>query len=150
MQVAPLASGRYPVVREKDATLGGADCYLVSSVMDLSKSPEIGKPGTASTTLWIGKKDSLIHQSRTKYVEKVDSSAASSEQAIDDAIVKSLEMQKKPATPEAIAAMRPQMREIMKQVQSTLKSGFASGLVFTQTHENIVVNETLSPADFTR
>jgi hypothetical protein len=38
----------------------------------------------------------------------------------------------------------------MKQVQTTLKSGFESGLVSTQTHENIVVNEKLSPADFAR
>jgi hypothetical protein len=37
-----------------------------------------------------------------------------------------------------------------KQVQSTIKSGFESGVVFTQTHENIVVNEESSPAHFTR
>jgi hypothetical protein len=40
------------------------------------------------------------------------------------------------------------MKAIMKQVQSTLKSGFESGVVFTQTHENIVVNEKFSPTDF--
>jgi hypothetical protein len=119
-------------------------------MIDLSKVPNIGKPGTVSTTLWIGKKDFLIHQSRTKYVEKVDENTASSDQAIDEAIKTSLKMQNKPATPEAIAAMRPQMKTIMKQVQTTLKSGFESGLVSTQTHENIVVNEKLSPADFAR
>jgi len=59
-------------------------------------------------------------------------------------------MQNKPATPETIAAMRPQMKTIMKQVQTTLKSGFESGVVSTQTHQNIVVNEKFSPADFTR
>jgi ABC-type hemin transport system substrate-binding protein len=59
-------------------------------------------------------------------------------------------MQNKPATPEAVAAMRPQMKVIMKQVQATLKSGFESGVVFTQTHENISVNEKLSPSDFDR
>jgi hypothetical protein len=37
-----------------------------------------------------------------------------------------------------------------QQVQSTIKSGFESGVVFTQTHENIVVNARSSPADFTR
>ena len=46
--------------------------------------------------------------------------------------------------------MRPQMRAIMKQVQSTLKSGFESGITFTQTHNNIAVNEKFSPADFIR
>ena len=149
--IAPVASGSYPLQKEKDAKVGDIDCYVVSSVIDFSKIPDNkGKPGTASTTLWIGKKDFLIHQSRTRYVEKVDSNTPPSDQAIDDAIKKSLKMQNKPATPEAIAAMRPQMKAIMKQVQTTLKSGFESGIVFTQTHENIVVNESLSPTDFTR
>ena len=148
---APAASGRFPLQKEKDAKVGDVDCYVVSSAMiDLSKVPSIGKHGTVSTMLWIGKKDLLIHQSRTKYVEKVDENTASSDQAIDEAIKTSLKMQNKPATPEAIAAMRPQMKTIMKQVQTTLKSGFESGLVSTQTHENIVVNEKLSPADFAR
>jgi hypothetical protein len=35
-------------------------------------------------------------------------------------------------------------------VQSTLKSGFESGVVSTQTHENISVNQKFSPADFAR
>jgi outer membrane lipoprotein-sorting protein len=148
--VAPVASGRHPLKMEKDGKVGDIDCYVVSSVLDFSKIPDNqGKPGTATTMLWIGKRDFLIHQSRTKYVEKVDTSATS-DRAIDDAIKKSLEMQNKPVTPEAIAAMRPQMKTIMKQVQSTLKSGFESGIVFTQTHENIVVNEKLSPSDFDR
>jgi hypothetical protein len=65
---------------------------------------------------------------------------------MDEAIKKSLKMQNKPATPEAIAAMRPQMKANMEQ----LKSGFESGVVSTQTHENIVLNPKFSPADFTR
>jgi outer membrane lipoprotein-sorting protein len=145
--IAPAASGRYPLQKKEDAKVGDVDCYVLSSVMDLSKQPDKGKPGTATTVLWIGKSDFLIHQCRTTYVEKVDSSATS-DRAIDEAIKKSLEMQNKPATPEAVAAMRPQMKVIMKQVQATLKSGFESGIVFTQTHENIVVNEKLSLSDF--
>jgi outer membrane lipoprotein-sorting protein len=148
--ITPVASGRYPLKKEKDAKAGGVDCYVVSSTMDLSKAPEKSKPGTASTTLWIGKRDFLIHQTRTKYVEKVDASAPPGDSAIDEAIKKSLEMQHKPATPETIAAMRPQMKTIMKQVQATLKSGFESGVVFTQTREDIVVDEKFTPADFTR
>jgi hypothetical protein len=149
--VAPVASGRHPLQKEQDAKVGDVECYVVSSVIDFSKIPDNkGKPGIASTILWIGKKDFLIHQSRTRYVEKVDSNTPPSDQAIDDAIKKSLKAQNKPATPEAIAAMRPQMKAIMKQVQTTLKSGFESGVVFTQKHENIVVNESLSPTDFTR
>jgi RNA polymerase sigma factor (sigma-70 family) len=146
--IAPVASGRHPLQKEPDAKVGDVDCYVVSSTLDFSKIPDnSGKPGTASTTLWIGKADFLIHQCRTKYVEKADASA--SDQAIDDAIKKSLEIQKKPVTPEAIAALRPQMAAIMKQVQASLKSSFESGVVFTQTHENIVLNPKLSPADFT-
>ncbi len=140
---APAASGRYPLKKEKDAKVGDVDCFVVSSEMiDLSKVPDIGKPGKVSTMLWIGKRDFLIHQSRTKYVEKEDSS----DRAIDEAIKKSLKMQNKPVTPESVAAMRPQMKAIMEQ----LKSGFESGLVSTQTHENIVVNQKFSPADFAR
>jgi len=139
----PAASGRYPLKIEKEEMVGDVDCYVVSSEMiDLSKVPSIGKPGKVSTMFWIGKKDSLIHQTRTRYVEKADSS----DQALDDAIKKSLKMQNKPVTPEAVAAMRPQMKAIMEQ----LKSGFESGVVFTQTHENIVVNQKFSPADFAR
>jgi outer membrane lipoprotein-sorting protein len=140
---APAASGHYPLKMEKDAKVGDVNCYVISSEMlDLSKVPDIGKPGTASTMFWIGKRDFLIHQTRTKYVEKEDSS----DQAIDEAIKKSLKMQNKPVTPEAVAAMRPQMKAIMGQ----LKSGFESGVVYTQTHEDIVVNQKFSPADFAR
>ena len=148
--IAPVRSGRHPLQKEPDVKMGDMDCYVVSSTLDFSKIPDNGgKPGTATTTLWIGKQDFLIHQSRTKYVEKVDAGATSA-QAIDDAIKKSLIMQNKPVTPEAIAAMRPQMIVIMKQVQTTLKSGFESGVVSTQTHENIIVNQKFSPADFAR
>jgi hypothetical protein len=147
---APAVSGRSPLKKENDAKVGDVDCYVLSSVMDLSRSPDKGKPGTAAAMLWIGKSDFLIHQCRARYVQKVESSAPPSDQAIDEAIKKALEMQNKPATPEAVAAMRPQMQAVMKQVQSTLKSGFESGLVFTQTRENIVLNEKFTPADFTR
>lgn len=147
---ASAMSGRSPLKRENDAKVGDVDCYVVASVMDPSNAPDQGKPGTASAMLWIGKSDFLIHQCRARLVGKADFSAPPSDQAIDEAIKKSLEMQNKPATPEAIAAMRPQMKAIMKQTQSTLKSGFESGIVFTQTRENIVVNEKLTPADFTR
>jgi len=140
---APAASGRYPLKTEKDAKVGDVDCYVVSSEgIDLSKVPNIGKPGTLDTTLWIGKSDFLIHQIRTRYVEKADSS----DKAMDEAIKKALEIQHKAATPEAIAAMRPQMKTVMKQVQSSL----GAGVVSTQTHEKIVVNQNYSQADFTR
>lgn len=148
--IAPVRSGRHPLQKEPDGKVGNVDCYVVSSTLDFSKIPDNGgKPGTAATTLWIGKQDFLIHQCSTKYMEKVDTSATS-DQAIDEAIKKSLEMQNKPVTPEGIAAMRPQMTAVMKQVQATLKSSFESGVVSTQTHENIVANQKFTPADFAR
>jgi hypothetical protein len=147
---APALAGRDPLQRESDARVGGVECYVVSSVMDLSKQPKAAKSGSADTTLWIGKEDFLIHQCRTKYVEKMASAGAPNDQAIDDAIKTTLQTQHKPVTAEAIAAMRPQMKAIMSQVQATLKSGFASGLVFDQKHEDIVVNEKLPAADFAR
>ena len=148
--IAPVRSGRHPLQKEPDGKVGNVDCYVVSSTLDFSKILDNGgKPGTAATTLWIGKQDFLIHQCSTKYMEKVDTSATS-DQAIDEAIKKSLEMQNKPVTPEGIAAMRPQMTAVMKQVQATLKSSFESGVVSTQTHENIVANQKFTPADFAR
>jgi len=138
----PAASGRYPLKKEKDEKVGDVDCYVVlSEGIDLSKVASIGKPGTLDTKLWIGKKDFLIHQTRTRYVEKADSS----DKAMDDAIKKALALQHKAATPDAIAEMRPQMKTIMEQ----LKSSFTAGIISTQTHENIVVNQNYSPADFT-
>ena len=141
----PVIAGKYPVKKEKDDSIGSAACYVISAEQDLSKA---GKPGTVATTLWIGKQDFLIHQSRVRYVEQVDDSAATSDQALDDAIKKSLETQHQPVTPEAIAAMRPQMRAIMKQVQSTLQAGFKSGLVTTVTHQNISVNRDFPASAF--
>jgi len=148
--VWPAISGHHPLKQEPDATVGGVDCYVVSTEVDLSKEPNAQKPGTESATVWIGKQDFLIHQSRTRYMEKVDDKAAMSDKTIDEACKKSLEMQNKPATPEAIAALRPQMRTIMKQVESTLKTNFKNGVVTTQTHEDISVNQNFSPSDFGR
>jgi hypothetical protein len=147
--VGPALAGTFPLHREKNEKLGEIECYVLSAEMDFSKQPQPEKPGKAYTTLWIGTGDALIHQSRTRYVEKVDASA-SNDQAVDEAIRKALEAQNKPVTPEAIAAMRPQMRAIMKQVQATLKSGFEAGIVFTRLHEHIVVNKHASPSEFAR
>lgn len=148
--VYPAIAGRYPLKKEADARVDEVDCYVVSSETDLSKVPGAGKPGTVAATLWIGKQDFLVHQTRSRYVEKVDENALANDQAVDEAIKKSLQLQNKPVTPEAIAALRPQMRQIMKQVESSLKASFQEGVVMTQTHERIVLNQSFSPADFSR
>src|ERR1035437_1387372 len=142
-----VALGRSELKKEKDETIGNVDCHVISSIINTSKMraegklPEgMGEMGTAtSTTLfWIGKKDHLIHQTQTS----VDTASVVLQMS-DAAIKNMLEKQNKPATPEAIAAWRTQMDAMMKQVQG-------AKYVFTETHENIVVNQKFSPADFTR
>jgi len=146
--IYPAIAGRYPLKKEQDGKAGGVDCYVVSAEMDLSKVPDAGKPGTVSATLWIGKQDFLVRQTRTRYVEKVDDNALLSDQTIDAASKQTLVMQNQPATPDAIAAMRPRMKAMMKQMQGTLKASFANGILMTQTHENISVNQKFSTSDF--
>jgi RNA polymerase sigma factor (sigma-70 family) len=139
--------GRSEIKKEKDEAIGNVDCHVISSVINTAKMradgklPEgMGKMGTGiSTTLfWIGKKDHLIRQTQTS----VDTASVVFQMS-DAAIKNMLEKQNKPATPEAIAAWRTQMDAMMKQVQG-------AKYVFTETHENIVVNQKFSPADFTR
>ncbi len=140
------ASGRLKINRESDAKIGSVDCYVVSSVLDAVSLPgqgklpnKMGKVGTITTTLWIGKRDHLIHQCRTS---SEGMSIALPPQS--DADIKAiLERQNKSATPEAITAWRTQMDAMMKQAQG-------ARFVFTETHENISVNQMSLPSDFTR
>jgi len=62
-------------------------------------------------------------------------------QESDADITTILERQNKPATPEAIAALRTELEKSMNMVQG-------AKFVFTQTHENIVLNQKFSPTDF--
>jgi RNA polymerase sigma factor (sigma-70 family) len=52
--------------QQKDEKAGGVDCWVVSSSAapkDLPKN--VGKVGKITTTLWIGRKDYLIHKTQT-------------------------------------------------------------------------------------
>jgi len=142
------AAGRTQLTKLADEKIGDIDCYVVSSAIDPAKLPNngklpnnIGKIGITTTTLWIGKRDYLIHQTRTT----LENSSITLPQISDANIKTILERQNKPTTPEAIAALRTEMEAANKQAQSALKSG---KFVFTQTHENISVNQKFSPADF--
>ncbi|MGH7989745.1 MAG: RNA polymerase sigma factor [Limisphaerales bacterium] len=144
------ASGRSKakVEKENDEKIGDVDCYVISSTIDPASLPNQGqlpdnrgKIGTTTTTLWIGRQDYLIHQTQTI----LEGATFTMPSESDSDIKGVLEKQNKPATPEAIAAMRAQLDTMMKQTQSALKSG---KYVFTQTHENIVVNQKFSTADF--
>ncbi len=61
----------------------------------------------------------------------------------DESLKVQLERQKKPVTPENLAALRAEMENSMAQMKN-------SGFAFTETHENIVVNQKFSPTDFAR
>ena len=139
-----LASGRTPLAKQKDEIIDGVDYYVVSSSTDPGKLPNnAGKIGKSTTTLWIGKQDYLIHQSRTV----MEGTSINLPKMSDATIGSMLQQQKTPVTPEAIASMR----KILDSANQQAKSSMASGrFVFTQTHENIVENPNLSAADFAR
>ncbi len=108
--------------RQQDESVNGVDCYVVSSSTEpAGLANNTNKAGRTTTTLWIGKQDHFIHQTQNR------------RQISDSDIKKVLEMENKPATPEAIAATRPEMEKAD---------------VSTQTHENISVNEKFSASDF--
>jgi hypothetical protein len=143
----PAIDGKFPLTKQKSEKVGDVDCYVIAAEADLSKYPEAGKSGSVSNQLWIGKNDFLIHKTSVRYFEKVDDDLLQNDEVIDQAAKKTLEMQSKPVTPEAIAALRPKMREMMKQMQPMMKSAFKEGVLYIQTHENISVNQSYSPAD---
>jgi RNA polymerase sigma factor (sigma-70 family) len=144
------ASGRWQVKKEGDEKVGAVDCRVISSVIDPNKLPNQGKIpnnkgqiGTITTTLWIGKRDHLIYQTR----KIMEGATIALPQQSDSDLKTILERQNKPATPEAIGELRAFLEKSTKLAQSALNSG---KFVFTQTHENISVNQKFSPADFGR
>jgi RNA polymerase sigma factor (sigma-70 family) len=144
------ASGRWQVKKEGDEKVGAVDCRVISSVIDPNKLPNQGKIpnnkgqiGTITTTLWIGKRDHLIHQTR----KIMEGATIALPQQSDSDLKTILERQNKPATPEAIGELRAFLEKSTKLAQSALNSG---KFVFTQTHENIVANQKFSPEDFAR
>jgi hypothetical protein len=134
-----LASGRSKLTRQKDENIGDFDCLVVAG--DVS-----GKNGAnMKMTLWIGKRDFLIHQSQQAMagLPRMPELQGLSDSEIRD----SLSRAGKPATPEAIATLKKQMQDALKATLATLNTGNFSVI---QTHENIVVNQKYSPADFSQ
>lgn len=134
----------------KDEPVEGVDCFVLSIIIGAANLPNngeladnAGKIGKRITTLWIGKQDYLIHQAQTI----VEGASIALPRVSDATIEAMLKGQKKPVTPETMSAMRTQLETINKQVQNSIETG---EIISTQTHENIVVNQKFSPADFTR
>jgi len=148
-KLGAFASGRTEMRREADEKIGGVDCYVVVSVLDadkllgnakMPKNPmvDLKSLGTTTTTLWIGKKDHLIRKSKT-----TTAGMSAAMKFTDETLKLTLERQKKPVTPENLAALRTQIDNSMVQAKN-------SGVVFTETQENIVVNQKFLSADFAR
>jgi hypothetical protein len=134
------ASDRSRLEKANAEQAAGVDCVVVSySLGPMKLLDNKGTTGTSTTTLWIGKRDHLIHQARST----TEGASLPPLPESDDALKTILERQKKSATPEAIAALRAELQKSMTSAQG-------AKFVFTQTHENIVVNKKFSPADFTR
>jgi hypothetical protein len=145
-----LASGRTTLAKLADESIDGVDCYVLSSSINPANLPNqgklpdnAGKMGKTTTTLWIGRQDYLIHQSKTTL-----EGTTINLPVMSDATIKAiLDKSNQPATPEAIAAMRKALDSANKQAQNSMASG---KFVFTQTHQNITVNPNLTAADFAR
>jgi len=97
-----------------DEKIGDVDCYVLTG--------EIKKGITH--TLWIGKQDFLIHQSRN---------------------VTSAEVLK--ATMAAAAKNHPEIAASLQRIQELQNSGL-QGITANETHRKIVVNPKLTAADF--
>ena len=149
--LAVAALGQSELKKESDEKVGGVDCHVFSSVIDPAKLPNqgklpngVGKFGMTTSTLWIGKQDHLIHQIRT--VTEAMSNTVTTPSDSDIKLM--LERMNKPATPEAIAAMRAKLESAAKQLQQA--PGKKVVVTHTQIHENITVNQKFSPEDFAR
>jgi len=149
--LAVAALGRSEIKKEGDEKVGGVDCHVFSSVIDPAKLSNqgklpnnMGKFGTTTSTLWIGKQDHLIHQIRTV----TDAISNTVTTPSDSDIKLMLERMNKSATPEAITAMRARLESAAKQLQQA--PGKKIVVTHTQIHENITVNQKFSPEDFAR
>jgi len=81
----------------------------------------------------------LIHQTR----QIIDTPPSTGPTMTDEDIKSMLAKMNRPATPQAIAAVR-------KRLSTATTIPPTGRYVFTETHENILVNQHFSPADFAR
>lgn len=138
--------------KQKSSKVGGVDCYVLKT--------QVGGDGTI--TVWIGKKDSLIHQIRqTSLVAPSQSNSQ---------ISKNLVTENKQPTPQAIAETRKEIaRAKARERSAKIRSLAAAGKlteesivqatppalgsferVTIQTYENIIVNNEISSKDIAR
>lgn len=129
--------------------VGATDCHVLSSAT-----------GERTTTVWIGRRDFLVHKSRQVIKSKL---AETTDQEITDMLkavpgpskqtVKEVRQQIHAARVKAAATMQPVTIHFTKapgQPGLDSMTVFPSVMIFTQTYENIVVNRKFSPEDFAR
>jgi beta-lactamase regulating signal transducer with metallopeptidase domain/outer membrane lipoprotein-sorting protein len=116
-----------------DESVDQVACHVVTGTM---KSAGM----TLTSTIWIGQQDHLIHK-----IQQVSSGAPALPKLGDSELKSILENQNKPATPEAISALRTQLDSAQDMVKTMLQKG---GFTFTQIHQNIETDKTFAPADF--
>jgi hypothetical protein len=119
--------------RQKNQTVGGIDCHVILGVLQ-------DNGDTDSTTLWIGKKDYLIHRLDELMV------AWPKEQPIEDSsMIAELKKRNEPVTPESIADLKNKLIVAQRAAREMLKSGPTE---FTESHVDIVTDTAFAPADF--
>jgi RNA polymerase sigma factor (sigma-70 family) len=99
--------------RQKDEPAAGVECVVLSG-----QTKANGKAPSLTTTLWIGKKDHLIYQTRT-----------------------TMTMPAMPIPNNVSAASKEALQNVVKQMEG-------QEAVFTEVHENIQVNKSFSKSDF--
>ena len=135
-QLGVFTSADVQVKRGADEKVGETDCFVVSSTLKPIKLPNNMGTSGITTTLWISKQDYLIRQ-----IETTSKGGATHLKISDDSLKTILERADKPATPEAIAALRQKIEKDEKAAQTETA-------VMLQTHENISVNQKFSASDF--
>jgi RNA polymerase sigma factor (sigma-70 family) len=129
------ASKLIKLTKEPDATVGGVDCHVFT--ISVAPAPSGGK--IPDITLWIGKKDHLIHQTR----QIIDTPPPIFPATTDEDVKNMLARINRPHTPEVIAAVR-------KSLSTHITIPPTGRYVFTETHDNISLNEKFSASDFAR
>jgi RNA polymerase sigma factor (sigma-70 family) len=130
--------------RLPDEKVGDTDCYVIANILDgnqigdMPKTPNIRvKVGGITNTLWIGKRDHLIRKATS-----IIGNTSIAVKWTDNMLAQQLKLQNKPVTPENLGTLRAEMEKAQAQA--------ANGFTFTETHDNIVINQQLPPTTFTR
>jgi len=125
--------------REVNQTINGVNCFVISSRLESIDLPNnMGKSGEITTRIWVGQHDFLIH--KVQLISEGSTIVASP--PTDSNLKAMLGRQNKPATPEAMAELRLEFETAAKKSHGKF--------IFTQTHENIVINQPIAKKTFTR